>query len=179
MMNRKDNAFTQPLRAGAGFTLIELLLVAVLLAVVAGLSVPNLSKLYSTFQFRTAARHISYLMRYAQSLAIIHQKEYRLCFSVDRAEYWLEEEAGVEDPAGVDRIDGEKNFQRIKGSKGRIFVLPKDLVLKIQNDTLLFYPDATMDKAEILLINSTQKEIIISTQERRGQIDIFTPFASE
>lgn len=161
------------------FTLIELLLVAVLLAVVAGLSVPNLSKLYSSFQFRAAARHISYLMRYAQSLAIIHQKEYRICFSADRAEYWLEEEAGVKDPTALDRIDGEKNFQRIKGSKGHIFVLPNDLVLKIQNETLLFYPDATMDKAEIILSNSTEKEIIISTQERRGQIDIFTPSASE
>ena len=157
------------------FTLIELLLVAVLLIVVAGFSIPNLAKAYSGVQFRAASRQISYLMRYAQSVAVIHQKEYRICFAQDRLNYWLEEEVKAEGDEDQETLSTEKSFQKIKGEKGRVFSMTSGISLEVQNDNIVFYPDATIDKAEIILRNKDQKEIVISTQERRGQIDVFSP----
>ncbi|MFA6378953.1 MAG: prepilin-type N-terminal cleavage/methylation domain-containing protein, partial [Candidatus Omnitrophota bacterium] len=80
-------------RRKSAFTLIELLLVVALMVVIAGLSIPNLPRHLSVFQLDQTTRHVSYLMRYAQSLAVVNQKEYRLCFSLDRLKYWLEEES--------------------------------------------------------------------------------------
>lgn len=155
------------------FSLIELLLVAVLLLVVAGLSIPDLSRAYDTVQLRAASRNISYLMRYAQSLAVIHQKEYRICFRQNPIAYWLEE--AVADNSGTGMNGEEKRFERLKGAKGRIFSLPSGVTVDVLTPNIVFYPDATMDRAQVLVRGKNQKEIIISTQERRGQIDVFSP----
>jgi prepilin-type N-terminal cleavage/methylation domain-containing protein len=168
VMNFKYKAFIPLLRAGVGFTLIELLLVAVLLGVAAGLSIPNLSKIYSKVQLKTTTRQISYLMRYAQSLAVIHQKKYQIHFSADRRTYWLEQEADASENGN------EEAFKKIVGDKGRIFTMPQGIFLEAPADVIGFYPDASMDPAEIVVKNKEQKENVISTKERRGQIDVLS-----
>jgi Tfp pilus assembly protein FimT len=149
----------------SAFSLVELLLVVALMVVVAGLSLPQLPKHFSAFELDQTTRHLSYLMRYAQSLAVVHQKEYQLCFSTDRLSYWLEEEVENQD----------KSFQEIVGAQGKIFSAPKDIVVGAQQPLLHFYPDGTIDRARITLRNKSMKTKIISTQERRGQVDVFSP----
>ena len=165
-----------PVKRVKAFTLVEILLVTILLAVAAGLSIPDLSRQYSNFQLSTTAKHISYLMRYAQSLAMIHQKEYRIHFSADRLSYGLEEEVGTEEGSvGVGSPEADKTFQRISGDKGRVFSIHQDILVETKNESLCFYPDGAMDRGEIVLRNKSQREIIISTKERRGQIDVLSP----
>jgi len=163
-------------RRKSAFTLIELLLVAALMVVIAGLSIPNLPRHLSVFQLDQATRHTSYLMRYAQSLAVVNQKEYRLCFSLDRLKYWVEEESADKE-AGIlqGALDQEKRFQQVAGEKGKIFFVPRGIAVEVEQSSIGFYPDGTIDRAVVVFHNKNQKKKMISTQERRGQIDVFSP----
>ena len=174
--SRVSCRFFCPVVFSGGFTLIELLLVTVLMMVLAGLSVPNLSRNFSSFSFDQAGKHVGYLMRYAQSLAIVHQEDYQFCFSADRSRYWLEQEAeSVVGGLAQENLDQEKKFEKLSGDKGREFSLPSGVSAEAEKACVRFYPDGTMDKAQMILTNADQKKIIISTQERRGQIDVFSP----
>ena len=157
------------------FTLIELLLVIVLMAIFAGVALPNLPKQISAIQIEQTAKNMSYLMCYVQSLAVVHQREYRFCFSSDHLKYWIEE--GPAETSGVPQASSDKDdrFQKIKGEKGKIFSVPSGIAADIENDVIGFYPDGSIDRIRIVLQNKDQKKIIISSQERRGQVDVFSP----
>ena len=158
-----------------GFSLIELLLVVVLMVTVAGLSIPNLPKQFSSMELSAAARQLSSLMRYAQSLAVVHQKEYRLCFSTESARYWLEQKAADDAAEDLDEaLDGQERFEKLNGPRGKIFSFPRGISLDAEQDLVRFYPDGTMDRARIMLTNANKKTKIISTQERRGQVDVLS-----
>jgi prepilin-type N-terminal cleavage/methylation domain-containing protein len=160
----------------SAFTMIELLLVVALLVVVAGLSIPNLSKQFSSIGLDQAAKHISYLMRYAQSMAIVHQKEYRLYFSSDRLQYWLEQELLPEEKDTVQEFSEQnRGFQKMTKEQGKVFSLPLGISLEMEKEFISFYPDGTIDRIKMALDNKDQKKMIISTQERRGQVDVFSP----
>ncbi|MCX5681505.1 MAG: hypothetical protein NT079_04420, partial [Candidatus Omnitrophica bacterium] len=59
--------------------------------------------------------------------------------------------------------------------KGRIFSIPQNILIETDTDSVSFYPDGTMDRVKIIFKNKNEREIMISTQERRGQIDVFSP----
>ncbi len=159
------------------FTMIELLLVVALMVVMAGLAIPNFSKHFSSLGFDQTTKHVSYLMRYAQSLAIVHQKEYQICFSSDYAQYWLEEESLLQDtsaPQPVLKKDAGTGFQKVAGEKGRVFFVPSGISVEAEKTAIRFYPDGTIDRMRIIFKSANRKEIVVSTQERRGQIDVFS-----
>ena len=71
-----------------GFTLVEILLVVMLIGLAAGLAVPNFSGSFSSLQLRETAENLGYLMRYAQSRAIIRRQPCRLEFNIDNTKPW-------------------------------------------------------------------------------------------
>jgi len=166
-------AITFTNRYRLAFTIIELLLVVSLMVVMAGLSLPNLPRYFSSVKLDQTARHLSHLMRYGQSLAVIHQKEYRLHLSLSELKYWLEEEVLEDAREHKKGADEEKDFQRMAGEKGRIFSIPTGLTIEAEDPDIDLYPDSSMDRAQIVMYGKNNKKMVVSTQQKRGQVDVF------
>lgn len=154
-------------RGGRGFTLVEILLVVLLLGIVAGFAFPDLSQSYARFQLNQEADHLAYLMRYAQSRAIIQQQEHRLAMNPGEGTYRLTHRA-----ADFKDEDSEMPFQRITKRLGRTFHIPEELSLETDNETVGFYPDGKMDKVRVTLCRK-EKCLIVSTGEISGYVHVF------
>lgn len=147
-----------------GFTLIEVLLVALVLVVVAGLTVPNFSTTFQKFELKKTAEDIVYVMRYAQSRAITKGKSVRLEFNVDGREYWLSEISTDEDTA-------ELMYTKISGRMGRTHRYPPEIDLELEEgeEGIGFSEDGSIDKQHLLVCRE-QRCWTISTKEQRGYV---------
>jgi len=146
-----------------GFTLIEILLVLVIVGIVLALAAPNFSKGYSRFQLRTTADDLLSISRWAQAMAIGQQRIYALSFSGDRFSYNLEfvQDTGQE--------NDQYNFRPVNGALGRMHKIPDAIQLVADIDRIKFYPDGTIDAANIQLISPEQKTVL-STTDVRGMM---------
>lgn len=149
------------------FTLIELLLVILLLGIVTGLAIPNLSQLYSNLQLKQTTVDISVLMRYAQSRAITQKRICRLNFDSQFSRYWI-----TQATSNVDSEVLEGSFQRIKGRWGRLFSIPKHITIESGKESVEFYPDGRIEKIRVYL-SYKKSHFTISTQEQMGRVRIF------
>ena len=61
-------------RTKKGFTLIEVILVAVVIAILAGISLPNVAQSLRGAKLKTTANTIERMARYARGMAIIHDQ---------------------------------------------------------------------------------------------------------
>ena len=166
--DRQDRqAKGRPLTSPKSFTLIEILIVVVILGLIAGLAVPNFSNAYANFTLSETAKNIAFLMRYAQSRAIMKGKECELKFDSGNLQYQLKEKA--EDTEEI----ANSIFQPIRGRLGRNFSIPQGVVIEAENPHILFYPDGKIDKARIYLKNKREKYFTISTQEQAGYVQVF------
>lgn len=87
-------------RAHAGFSLIELLLVISIMAIVAGLVLPN-SNPATHDQLLAAARILAGDLAYARSLAVTYASPYRITFDTTKNRYTLQNSEGKTLPAAV------------------------------------------------------------------------------
>ena len=145
------------------FTFIEILIVVILLGVVAGLSIPNLGPTYENFQLSETTKNLTYLMRYAQSRAILKGEEFQLEFDTDKTSYWLTH--------FVDSGDGPVK-ERVSGRFGRRFAVPDGVHIVSGREDVRFYPDGRMDKVRIYLDNG-RRDFTVSTQEQLGHVHVF------
>jgi len=168
------------------FSLIELLLVVVILGIIAGLAIPNFSKAYTTLQVQQTAKNLLFLMRYAQTQAIIKQKEFRIDLDQENYTYQLKQASGVQ-PTGEPYFGGTKPspekkemdhkdkdaFAEVRGPQGRVFKCPPGVVLESPARFVTFYPSGDIEKLRIYLHNEKNKFFTISTQEQLGYVLLF------
>ena len=64
------------------FTIVELLIVILLLAVIAGLAIPNFGSTFKNLQLSQMAKTISSVMYYAQTRSIMKAKGHRLVLTL-------------------------------------------------------------------------------------------------
>ncbi len=148
----------------SAFTLVEIMLVIVILGVIAGLSIPNLSQTYNKFLLEQTVSDISNLMRYAQGRAIAQRKIIQLNLDADKKHYWLQERSAPEQEEKP-----SSSFQPIQGRLGRIFLIPREIVVSAENNTINFSPDGGIDKTTI--VSCLKKRCLtISTKEQRGYV---------
>jgi len=149
------------------FTLIEIILVVLILAIIAGLTVPNFNPAYKKIQLQQTSDDLAYLMRYAQSRAVTKNHPVCLEFDSDLRKYWLAEE--------VSRESGEEtaeSFRRFPGRLGRTFSIPESVEVESEASTIQFYADGRIDKQHLFVCLESLC-YTLSTKEQRGQIRIF------
>ena len=147
----------------SSFTLLEIILVVLIVAVIAGLTVPNFSKTYADIELKKGAEDLAYLMRYAQSRGVMKNIKTRLEFNPEFSEYWITE--AVKDDEG----EQEKEFKRIPGRLGRRFNVPLGIKIELEDEFIYFYPDGSMDKEYIHVCNE-KRCLVVSTKEKRGDV---------
>lgn len=124
----------------AGLTLIELTLVTLILLTLVGLSIPIYKKTFSNLSARNASFNISKLINYAQEMAILERKNYKIIFDFQKNRYQLLEMDGSAKP---------DVYKKIKNRYGRLFKLPQGITLNGNRKEMLFYPDGHCDELKV------------------------------
>ncbi len=142
-----------------GFTLIEMLLVVLVLAIIAGISIPNFKGTYSGMQLKNEVDQLTYLMRYAQSRAVIKNAPMQVVFISNNRQYRLLQKK-------------EDEFEKFSSRMGRLYSVSDKISITAQKDHINFYPDGSIDK-ERVDVCSDKKCFIISTREQRGYVNVY------
>jgi len=154
-----------------GFTLIEIILVVVIFSVVIVLAVPNLGSTYSSMLMKKQAEDIVYLMRYAQSRAIIKSVFVRLIFDADYTKYRLLQSRSEDEDVDIDDIV----FVPFSGRFSRSHKIPNDINVESDSQEINFYPDGKIDKSNIGICRE-EKCYTVSTEKQRGHVLLLREF---
>ena len=149
-----------------GFTLIEIIIVTLILGIIAGLAIPQFQNTTRKFQLKTTVDDLAYIMRYAQSRAVIENKLIQLDFEPDFSKYWLTQENTDEKKSSME------TFERISGRLGRTFSIGESIKIKTERSVINFYPDGSMDQTRFYVCHQKQC-FTISTQEQRGKVKVY------
>ena len=140
-----------------GFTLLELILVMVILSTVLAMAGPSLKGFFTSRKTHDTASQILALTQYARSQAITQGIVYRLNFDTLENSYWLtSQREGVFEELGIEF--------------GRIFTLPKDVVMEVEdldkedNEMFVkFTPQGTVTAGTIRLIDKSGRALEITS----------------
>ena len=71
-------------KSNSGFTLIEVILILVVIVIVSGITIPNLSRSYGNAKLRSAASNIERLGRYARGMAILREQDLTMVIDTEK-----------------------------------------------------------------------------------------------
>jgi general secretion pathway protein H len=95
-MKRRSFRFRQaPARTSAGVTLLELLVVLMIMAIIAGMSIPLLGSGVSTTELKSAARQVAAGLRLARSEAVATRQDTRVLLDLEHRTFQVERDARV------------------------------------------------------------------------------------
>ena len=151
-------------KVSAGFTLVELLLVVVIIGVLTSVSIPRFKKTYSSLRLNNTASDIVYFMRYARSRSVIERKQHKLQFDSLKTRYWLQRES-------EDAESGK--FERVPNKFGRVATVPDGILVECDADSIMFYPDGSIDNLALYITNENNNVYTILTNGRTGYVQMF------
>ncbi|OGW92771.1 MAG: hypothetical protein A3K16_06000 [Omnitrophica bacterium RIFCSPLOWO2_01_FULL_45_24] len=137
---RRRSGLTPLEAASAGFTLIELTLVTLLVLILIGLSTPIFKKTFSDLSARDTSFGISKLINYAQEMAVLERKNYKIAFDFKNGKYQLLEAVSPAKPPV---------YKKAAGRFGKLFGLPQGLSLSGDRNGVIFYPDGHCDEIRV------------------------------
>jgi prepilin-type N-terminal cleavage/methylation domain-containing protein len=133
-------------RCHPGFTLIELTLVTLLVLILAGLSTPLFKKTLSDLSARNTSFSICKLINYAQEMAVLERKNYKITFDFKKGSYQLLElSASAKPPV----------YKKVTGRFGKLFGLRQGLKLSGNRNGVIFYPDGHCDEIRVNVLTSS------------------------
>lgn len=138
-------------------------MVVAIIAVLAGMILPNFKHAYDRQLTRNAVNELAYIMQYAQSQAVIQKKKFRLEFDDAYRSYHLTKQQPVA---------GSQQFDKISGRLGRTFYISGQLTVKSAAAQVHFYPNGTIDKEQIELCGQGEC-FTVSTKEQRGFVHVY------
>ena len=152
-----------------GFTLVELAIVVVLLALVAGLTLPLLSS-WGQDDLLGAARRLAGTVRYLYNEAALTRNEHRLIFNLDDGSY----QAKMLDRDGeLKPVEGAASGRNLPGA-----VRFEDIVITSRGRftsgevTTLFHPSGWLDETVIHLKNDADRQLSLRFNPLTGAMDL-------
>ena len=94
----------------AGFTLIEVILVAVIIVLIGGIAIPNLSGSYRGAKLRSAASNIERIGRYGRGMSILREEPLTMVIDTERQLIYL----GAAKQTATETSDGELDQEVLK-----------------------------------------------------------------
>ena len=137
-----------------GFTLIEILFVVIILSILIGFSIPQLRKTYENLELNNFARELSFFMNYLCEQSIVMEETIYLNIDNDNKKYW----ASVKS----DKL------------KLKTATIPDDIKLETQQKQIAFYPDGSIDKVMIKVLNASSQYLSLTTKGVFGSVKIQT-----
>jgi len=133
-------------------TFIELLFVIIIIGILAGLSIPKFRSTFNTLQLNNFSRELQTFMNYLQQRAIVEGKTVYLNIDNDNNEYWAQIK------------DGENRL--------KTYQVPGEIEIEIEQKQIAFYPDGSIDKTTIELINPDNQYINLTTKGVFGGVKL-------
>lgn len=142
-------------------------MVLVLVALIAGLALPNLLKGRTYIELKQTAKDMARVMQYAQQRSVIDNREYQMQIDSSENRYWLMAEVLSDDVIMI-----EKEFEKIPGRMGKVLTIPEKIEVQAEKETIHFYPNGLVEKVQINLTDQKNK-IVVSTKEQRGSVYVY------
>ncbi len=139
----------------------------IILGIIAGIAVPSFGPAMAHLELKETTNNIAYLMRYAQSKAVVQNTVYSIIIDRGQKKYWL---ARADDDA--DENDTQ-SFKKITGRLGRIFGIPDHIEIEMPKEFVLFYPEGRIEKLKIFLTNRGNQTYTIATDQQINRILVF------
>lgn len=139
---------------GKGLTFIEILFVIIIIAVLAGVSLPSLRKAFDNLQLNNVSQDLQAFMNYLRERAVIEGKV--IYFNIDN--------------------ENKECWAQIKDAPGRLrtLSLPYDIGIETDQKQILFYPDGRIDNVTIKLIQPNNQNVILTTKGVYGRVKLQT-----
>lgn len=171
-MMQKPGKNRRQLPSLKAFTLIEILTVVIIIGIVLAAALPLSIRSFRNLQLIDTARSMTSLMRYVQNKAILEGRTYRIGFDL----------AGSSYAVSVQTNGNFEDFEKVKTSllskknlghnlKIEYLAIKKEDFLDEDKSSLYFYPDGSMDEAQLVLSNTQDEKIIIETS-LSGKINV-------
>jgi prepilin-type N-terminal cleavage/methylation domain-containing protein len=133
-----------------GYTFIELICVVIIIGVLAGVSIPVIKRVFLGVQLESTAQELRSFMDYVRERSLLERVIIRIHIPLDKAEYWA-------------AADGAA--QRLK-----TFRVPSGIRIESDKEEICFYPDGRIDKADIRITASSEKNILLTTKGVLGSV---------
>ena len=163
-------------KSTSGFTLIEVILVLVVIVIISGIALPNLSGTYGNAKLRSAASNIERLGRYARGMAILREQNLAMVIDTEKQLIYI----GAEKKNASNESDGELD-QDILKRLGYIDEITKEHDIKIEKEISRSLPDGlNIDYVEVEGTVLDQVNILYMFEfNSNGQCDDFKIMISD
>ena len=157
-------------KSTSGFTLIEVILVLVVIVIISGIALPNLSRSYGNAKLRSAASNIERLGRYARGMAILREQDLTIVIDTEKQLIYIGAEKKLTSNKSDDELD-----QDILKRLGYIDKINEEYDRKIEKEISRSLPDGlNVDYIEIEGIIFDQVNIFYMFEfYSNGQCDDF------
>lgn len=158
----KATAMTLAIGSGAkriahnALTFIEILLVIIIIGILIGIALPSFRKTFNNLQLNNFSRELQSFMNYLHERSIVEGKIIYLNIDNELREAW----------AQMKDKDTDKDI-RLKTLR-----LPDKIKIETQNYQILFYPDGSIDKLTLDVVNQDSQKITLTTQGVYGGVKI-------
>lgn len=145
-------------------TFVELLIVIIIIGILASASIPKFKKTFDNLELEKFVKDIYYLSRYLQGSAIGQGKIYCLKIDKDKVEF-----------QATYKEDEDNEFKNFPGRFGKIYKAPLGIIISIDPPDATgtyFYPDGSVDKITITLVNQHKTEVSLIIKGAAGEIQI-------
>lgn len=141
-----------PLTGNRAITFLELLLVTVVIGILIGISIPNFRKTFNSLQLNSFARDLQSFMNYLYQRSIVEEQIVTLSIDNEKKEYWAK---------------SETDTRRLK-----TYRIPDEIKIETEEPVIIFYPDGTIDKATLKIIDSDSQSVTLTTEGVFGGVKL-------